>query len=245
VLTETVERLRAVALAAPDASGHFPAMYARVTDQVQRDVAAGRFRDAERMERFVRVFAEWYPRPPAPGRVDPGSWRAAFDVAGDRGLLIVQHLLLGINAHVNHDLPQVVVELADGVGGAPPQPLDSLRPDFDAVNDVLAEMLPVVVRDLGTVSRWVQAVAARGGGQAFDFSLTAARRQAWATAVRLHGMAPAQRRAEVVELDRLVRVLAFMVATPAGPTRWLVRAGRLLEERDPRVVTRRLLGDLA
>ena len=26
--------------------------------------------------------------------------------------MIVQHLLLGINAHVNHDLPQVVVERA-------------------------------------------------------------------------------------------------------------------------------------
>ena len=67
----------------------------------------------------------------------PGCWRAAFDVAGDCRLMIVQHLLLGINAHVNHDLPQVVVERAPASGD-----LTALRADFDAVNDILAETIP-------------------------------------------------------------------------------------------------------
>jgi hypothetical protein len=211
-----------------------------VTERVQREAEAGRFADPARMERFVEAFARWYPRPVDPSRPDAGCWRAAFDVAGDPSLLIVQHLLLGINAHVNHDLALVVVELADGG-----EPLTALRPDFDAVNDVLAEMLPVVVRDLGRVSRWVNLVAARGGGQAFDFSLVTARRQAWATAARLHPLAGDARARDVAELDRLVRVLARIVAAPGAPAAWFVAVGRRLEDHDPVAVTRRLLGTLA
>ena len=46
MLTDTVEELRAIALAADDAAGHFPAMYARVTDRVRIAAASERFRDA-------------------------------------------------------------------------------------------------------------------------------------------------------------------------------------------------------
>ena len=112
MLTETVEELRSIALAADDASGHFPAMYARVTERVQVAAASGRFDDAVRMERFADAFAAWYLRPRTGGDQVPACWQATFDVADDSHLMIVQHLLLGINAHVNHDLPQVVVELA-------------------------------------------------------------------------------------------------------------------------------------
>ncbi len=94
------------------ASGYFPAMYARITDQIQTAAVDGRFEDPTRMEDFARAFAQWYVRARTGQTVVPGSWRAAFDVAGEGDLMIVQHLLLGINAHVNHDLPQVVVELA-------------------------------------------------------------------------------------------------------------------------------------
>ena len=37
--------------------------------------------------------------------------------------------------------------------------LTGLRADYDAVNDILAETLPEVLRSLGTVSRWVNVLA--------------------------------------------------------------------------------------
>ena len=235
-LAATIDELRSIALDAHDAAGHFPAMYSRVTAAVAEGIAGGRFEDPARMERFVVRFAARYlaARTDAPA---PGSWRAAFDVAGDRRLLVVQHLLLGINAHVNFDLPQVVVELADEDGD-----LASLRNDFDAVNDVLAATYPVVLRDLGLVARWVNVAASAGGGRLFSFSLTVARAQAWRAATRLHGLDAEARRAEVAELDRLVRVLAYLVASPRPPVSLLVPIGRLLEARDPRAVTTALLG---
>jgi hypothetical protein len=240
MLTGTIEELRSVALAADDAAGYFPAMYARVTEQVQIAAASRRFADPVRMERFAEAFAGWYVRPRTGHGDVPACWRATFDVADDSHLMIVQHLLLGINAHVNHDLPQVVVELAPDRGD-----LAGLRADYDAINDILAETLPMVLRSLGAVSRSVNILAARGGRRIFEFSLDVARSRAWSAAERLHPLAAWDRAVEVAELDRLVAVLAYLVARPGRPASWAVAVGRRLEEHDPTAVTRSLLAHLA
>ena len=215
-------------------------MYARVTDRVQTAINDGRFGDGERMARFTRTFADWYLGPRDGTRVLPGCWKAATDVGGDHRLLIVQHLLLGINAHVNHDLPQVVVELADD-----DLSLESLRPDFDAINDILAETQPDILRDLGRVSGWTQLIASRGGGQVFNFSLGRARAQAWQSAERIHRLDETAQASEVAELDRLVSVLAYLITQPSAPVASLLAIPRWFEPDDPRVVTSRLLGHLA
>jgi hypothetical protein len=238
MLAPTIEELRSIALGASDASGYFPAMYAQVTDRIRRAAAEGEFDDAARMERFAMTFAAWFTRARADAATAPRCWKASFDVADDDRLMIVQHLLLGINAHVNHDLPQAVVELAgDGDVAA-------LKPDFMAVNEILADTLPDVLRCLGTVSKWVNLVAARGG-KAFDFSLRVARDQAWRAAERLHGLDPPQRPAAAHELDDVVSVLAYLVAHQKPPGAWAVWLGRRLESNDPAAVTRALLGPLA
>ena len=242
VLEDTIEELRSDALGADDASGHFAAMYARVTDRIRLAAAAGEFADGEGMVRFARSFAGWYLRPRAGVEPIPRSWRAAWDVAGDGRLLIVQHLLLGINAHVNHDLGQVVVELADQRDD---RSLAGMRADFDAVNAVLAATMPEVIRDLGRSSRWVNLSAAWGAERWFHFSLEAAREQAWRFAERTHPLDAAQRRRAAGDLDDLVAVLALLVTRPAWPARWLVPIARRLEDDDPRAVTIGLLGRLA
>jgi hypothetical protein len=239
VLDATLEAMRAAALGSTDAGGYFPAMYARVTRRVIDDAAAGRFVDATRMATFVVGFADHYLH----ARADPSSaakcWRGSFDVAGDSSLLIVQHLLLGINAHVNFDLPQTVVQLVDGGAG-----LAAIRPDFDSVNKVLADTYDELMGDLDRVTRWTSKAAAYGGGWAFNFSLRAARQQAWRAATRLAAETDTERRDDVAVLDELVAVLAFMVTRPTVPARWLVPVLRRLETREPDRVIRALLGPL-
>lgn len=240
MLGDTIDGLRDVALGADDASGYFPALYARVTSRIDDEVRAGRFADGEAMIRFADAFAGWYLRPQTGVEPWPGCWQAAADVTADRRLLIVQHLLLGINAHVNHDLPQVVVALAEDDGD-----LAAMRGDFDAVNRVLAATMPDVVRDLGRVSGWVNGVAARWGKRLFHFSLEAARDQAWRSAVILDSLDPVERAAQADRLDDAVRVLAYLVTRPPRPAAWLIPVARRLEEDEPRRVTESLLGSLA
>jgi hypothetical protein len=144
-----------------------------------------------------------------------------------------------MNAHVNHDLPLVVVDLADRRGG-----IAAMEEDFRTINDVLAATQPKVLHDLGRMARWVGMATWAGGDRVFNFSLTAARDQAWRSAVRLHGLEPGERPDDVAELDDLVAVLAYLVTRPSPPMGWLVPLGRLLEQRDPAVVSRQLLGPL-
>lgn len=227
-ITETAEELRAIALAADDASGYFPALYSRVTTRIA---------EAGIAERLGVTFASYYVRAFRREIERPRCWQATWDVAGDGNLLIVQHLLLGINAHVNHDLPSAVVDTAREIGA-----LEPIRPQFDAVNDVLAATYHDVLRDLDGVARWTNEAAALGGGRLFNFSLRTARRQAWDAAVRMFPLDDEGTAAYRAELDRLVSVLAYLVTRPVAPLRPVVALLRRLEQRDPRRVTRALLG---
>ena len=239
-LDRSVVELTDAARGATDATGYFPALYARVTADIAAGIAAGRFTDGPRMERLAVTFAGYFRRRRSGEPPVPRCWQAAADVAGDPDLVVVQHLLLAINAHVNHDLAQAVVDVAPAAGG-----LAAVRGDFDAINDVLAGTFDTVIDDLDRVARWTSEAALLGGGRAFNFSLRAARAQAWQAAERLDGLGPDGRRAYVAELDRLVTVVAYLVARPACPVRLAAWLARRLEERDPRAVTRALLGPLA
>jgi hypothetical protein len=238
-IEHTIDELREIALAANDAAGHFPALYVRVTADVAAGVRAGRFEDGDRMEALVGAFAGYYLRARRADVPVPRSWQATWDVAGDRDLLIAQHLLLGTNAHVNHDLAQAVVDVARAGGGG----LAAVRADFEAVNDVLAGAFTAVIRDLDRVSRFASELAALGGGRLFNFSLRVARSRAWDAAERLYPQAEAPRQQYVAELDRLTAVLAYLVTRPPLPVALVARLARRLEEQDPRAVTRALLGD--
>jgi hypothetical protein len=161
-------------------------------------------------------------------------------MTADASLLVVQHLLLGINAHVNFDLPQTVVDLVGETGD-----LTSIRSDFDGINAVLHDTYNDVIGDLDRVTHWTGKVAAMGGGHLFNFGLHTARDQAWRAAGLLHASAPDARPTEVASLDRLVSVLAYLITRPTIPFRWIAGQARRLETHDSARVTTALLGPLA
>lgn len=237
MIAEVASELRAIARGANDASGYFPAMYSRVTGQIAASIARGDFEDGPRLDALATTFASYYTRAWRHEIPTPQCWRASWGVVTDTGLLILQHLLLGINAHVNHDLPQAVVNVARPSGS-----LMGIRRDFEVVNDILALEYGGILRDLDRVSRWANEAAALGGGRAFNFSLRVARSQAWSAAERLYPLGDSAREAYVAELDRLVSLLAYLITRPGPVASVLVRLARRLEERDVTVIGA-LLGD--
>ena len=87
--------------------GFFAALYRKVTIKVKEGIAAGRFDDGPRMERLDVTFANRYlealarfrnGQPPTP------CWLLSFETAATWAPIILQHLLLGMNAHINFDL---------------------------------------------------------------------------------------------------------------------------------------------
>lgn len=197
-------------------AGYFAAMYHKVTVAVKDAVAAGRFDDGDRMAHLDRVFAEryldaydtWRNR-----REPTGSWQAAFAATGRWRPVIVQHLLTGMNAHINLDLGIAAATVAPGAE------LPSLRRDFDTINDVLATLVDGFTKDVADVSPWIGWLDRFGGrtDQALiRFSIEAARRHSWELAERLAAV-PADQWADIIDRrDRATAKLTRRILSP-GP----------------------------
>ena len=170
--------------------GYFAALYERVTSNVRRALVAGDvFQDNPRMERFDVIFAQrflaaWDAR--TEGREPTASWRVAFDVLEDPGPLVVQHLILGMNAHINLDLGVAAATVAPT-----PEELQSLKPDFMTINALLGRLFAVVELELRQICpRFARAqrltfFAPGLQEKLFGFGIGAARDLAWLLAQQL------------------------------------------------------------
>ncbi|UMB69323.1 DUF5995 family protein [Mycobacterium paraterrae] len=132
--------------------GYFAAMYKRITIAIGAAVSQGMFEDGPRLQRFDAIFATRYfdalnglfhpAKFPAPTR----SWHATFDAAIRPEPIIAQHLLAGVNAHIDLDLGIAARSTAPGAD------LPALHNDFNTVNAVLASQVRGVVTQLDEVS---------------------------------------------------------------------------------------------
>ena len=235
-LTEVVGRCAAT----DDRTGYFAAMYLAVTHVMRERADDGRFADRARMERFVAGFAGRYlaaERAWRDGQPCAAAWQAAFTAARRWRPIILQHLLLGMNAHINLDLGVTASEL--GGGGS----IEAVRADFDAVNDVLGELVDGCQAALGTVSPWLGLADRVGGGgdeTVIRFSLVAARRQAWSVAVRLSPLAGAERERAIAAVDAATVGVARVVEHPGVPASAVLLVVRVRERTEPADVMRLL-----
>jgi hypothetical protein len=77
------------------------------------------------------------------GRDVPPAWRIAFETADDGEVLGAQDMLLGINAHVQNDMPFVIAAL-----GLRDRKGEARKPDHDLTNNVLAAAYDDVVAEV-------------------------------------------------------------------------------------------------
>ncbi|MGI5176895.1 DUF5995 family protein [Dactylosporangium sp. CA-152071] len=100
-------------LAPADARRHFHGTYLRTTYAVAEEIERGGFLDAAWLNRWDVAFAELYLDAldaDLAGEEVSRPWRIAFDTARERpGLPALRHVLLGMNAHINYDLPQSLI----------------------------------------------------------------------------------------------------------------------------------------
>jgi hypothetical protein len=98
---------------AGDARQFFHATYLRTTEAVAAEIDRGGFADGAWLERWDLAFADLYLRVLAAdlrGAAVPLPWRVTFDAARDHpDLPPLRHVLLGMNAHINFDLPQALI----------------------------------------------------------------------------------------------------------------------------------------
>lgn len=141
-IEEATAIMEAIDRTLPDEDGlkWFNRLYLRVTVSVGSAVGAAHFSDPVFLARLDVVFANLYFSALAAGLADvdaaPSAWRPLLLARHHRGIARIQFALAGINAHINRDLPDGIVESFVALGGDPIT--DRLRKqDFDRVNDLL------------------------------------------------------------------------------------------------------------
>jgi hypothetical protein len=120
---------------------YFLSTYTRTTRAVAAALEDGRFEDPAWVEEWDVVFADLYLDALRAYRADPASaprpWRVAF--AADPELPPIAHVLLGINAHINYDLPQALIAVIPPEDMDDANLMDRRRRDHERIDAVLAE----------------------------------------------------------------------------------------------------------
>ncbi|MGX1548092.1 DUF5995 family protein [Streptomyces adustus] len=217
---------------AGDRVGYFAALYRQVTVEVRAAIHGGRFEDGARMDRFDTFFGNRYFDAYDAWRRDrsgPRCWRETFGLLDDADTIIVQHLILGVNAHINLDLAVAAARTSPG------KAIHALRHDFLLINDILTGVVLAVQDSLDALSPFLSLldkVGARTDERILDFSVRQSREEAWYNAVLLAGQSEEQREATIERLDVRAAVLARLIARPGGLVRPALHLIRSTESDD-------------
>ena len=167
-----------------DRMGYFAALYKRVTVAVRDKIKEGYFQDNARMEHldvtFANRYLDAYNRYKNKQSITT-SWRLAFEATEAWKPLVLQHLLLGMNAHISLDLGIAAATVSPG------DSIESLHEDFNRINNVLAELINTVQHELIEVWPVLKPILWFGGKleeELVVFSIDIARDAAWQEALK-------------------------------------------------------------
>jgi len=204
------------AMAERDRLGFFAVLYRTVTAAVKAGIAQNRFEDGPRMGRLDVVFANRYLdafHAYRNGGTPTESWRVAFGAGKSRRAVIMQHLLLGMNAHINLDLAIAASEVCPGAAIA------GLERDFNEINTVLATLETGVEGEVCALSPWIDKldhIDPRVGRTVANFSIDKARAHSWKVAQRLAHLSGDERARAIASIDHDIAVLARLIERPIG-----------------------------
>ncbi|MEP7252593.1 MAG: DUF5995 family protein [Ginsengibacter sp.] len=213
-------------------SGYFAALYKRMTIAVKEGIAAGTFDDGQRMEKLDVIFASRYLdayEAYSKNEACSTSWKYAFDGCVDKSLTVIQQLILGINTHINLDLA-----IASAIT-APGNAIHDLERDFNRINDVISSLFDDVQQSLEEVWLPMKLLKRIGHTQQTDvlnFSIGAARKASWASAVILAGLDETNRNDYIKQLNDTVYRIAQKVIHPGIAASALMRIIRNTEYDD-------------
>ena len=193
----------------------FGYVYRRTTAQIKTEILAKNFEDNERMERMDVVFANRYLvayQQFVKKEKPTSSWEVPFKARFQR-LTIMQHLILGMSAHINFDLGIAAAETAKG------QNIDSLKNDFMKVNDILAELINEMQDRIGRVSRLMVLLDWIGGksDEKFaNYNIKKSRQFAWTVAKTLSILAEEDKQKVIKKFDYKVAKFNRGIINPPG-----------------------------
>ncbi|MCC5940756.1 MAG: hypothetical protein JJU37_04375 [Balneolaceae bacterium] len=219
-VAEGLSEFEKLCLETGDLRGVFATAYLEITRAIAGQMESS-FRDPEWVASYLIRFGNLYREALLSyenGKLKqvPKSWFIAFETAKRDEGLIIQHLILGINAHINHDL---AISLYDV--GIDPGRSDKYH-DHTEINNILQRSTERLKREVSTKYAPILARLDRKTGQISDdvtnFSIPKAREHAWIFAVALSNAKSGTERTILRKaLDEQAAVLARLIM--ASPTK--------------------------
>lgn len=211
--------------------GYFAVLYRRMTIAVEKGIIENSFDDAERMERLDVNFANRYLQAwEAYTTKQPCSnaWCFVFDACDSKSSVVLQHLLLGINTHINLDLAIAAAETSPG------DSIHDLRTDFEKINDVIASLsqdMQTSVARIWWPLRFLTKIINNRHEAVLNFSITNARKASWANAVTISITNENQKAAYINVIDNGVVVIAKRILNPGFFTSLLLKPVLWMESK--------------
>lgn len=231
--TNVLEALRALdtvterLLAAGDARAAFPDVYAIITRRVAESVALGDgalFYEPRWVSRLAGRFCERYLetlRWSINGEPqDTGAWEVTYEASAQPGTLPLQHVLLGISAHINFDLAAGIHRTILELGVTDAVAMRRYKHDHDAVNALLRASFPealdhLIQRHRCEGSRFIYHRAYATAEWGIMRVLERWRERAWHDAMEMLDARTGAAQAEIVQrMEQLARRYARLLSVP-------------------------------
>lgn len=191
-------------VATGDRRAIFASVYTLTTLRMAESIDAGEYVNTAWMKSYQTEFANHYRkalRAYVLGQRSqvPNAWLKAFDTAAGGQELIIQDVLLGMNAHINYDLPFAIEAVKISPNTV------SRYADHTKVNEVLGEVGDEIITAMGTMYGTSYAALDSALGPLDEILLAGgmatARQNSWNNAVLLTGSAPWNRWLVVGAID--------------------------------------------
>lgn len=159
--------------------GYFAALYRNVTIKVKEGIENNIFDDGPRMEKLDVIFANRYIEAYYAWKNNRNitkSWEKAFKMSADFWPVVIQHLLIGMNAHINLDLGIAAAEVSKKGN------INDLENDFIKINKILSSLVNDVQNDLSAMWPTLKKILQKthkADDFLVDFSMELARNGAW------------------------------------------------------------------
>ena len=194
--------------------GYFAALYKKVTIKVKEGIANNIFDDGPRMEKLDIIFAKRYIQAYYDFQKNKPisiSWEKAFNLGDNYWPIVLQHLLIGMNAHINLDLGIAAAEVSKG------ENIQNLKNDFNKINTVLSSLVMDVENDLSKIWPFLKKIlklTKKVDDFLVDFSMKKARDEAWKFAVQLANTPTSNFKKSIKLKDEQTSEIASLIANP-------------------------------
>ena len=171
--------------------------------------------------RYIKAYYQYQTQQPI-----SKSWEAAFVEADNYWIIVLQHLLLGMNAHINLDLGIAAAQIS------PKDEIHSLQNDFNMINTILSSLVADVEKDLTEVwpiLKWILEKTKSIDTFLIDFSMQKAREGAWKYALELAPLDGKKAEESITIRDEKVAQKAKLITNLGGIPVFLFKIMRLFE----------------